>query len=293
MAAIRWAAGMAALLLALSGAPAQAQWSIGAPGPAQASAGRDKYVFLVFANPIPGREAQFNDWYQNVHLGDLVQLEGWDGAQRFRLEVDVQPRPTAAGYQRGYLIVWDQQGAGKPPPRSLIGDANRGGKARRGEVLDFTPGAIFQPTYHVLGPRIRRPDGQRAFMPAAGDNKTPRPDRYVMLEFTDPAPGEGDAAFEAAIDRRIQAVLGLPGWMAAQRLRFEPVEGGPPNAPPTVSPRFLTVWEIEGPAQAANAALNEAVKSGKVAALKADPRTAVSTYWRPISPYVTKDDINR
>jgi hypothetical protein len=64
---------------------AMAQWSIGQPGTREPPPGQNRYVYLVMADPLPGREADFNDSYQNMHMGDLVQLPGWTGAQRFRL----------------------------------------------------------------------------------------------------------------------------------------------------------------------------------------------------------------
>jgi hypothetical protein len=72
---------------------ALAQWSIGNPGTRQAPQGQNRYAYLVMSDPLPGREFDFNDGYQNMHMGDLVQLPGWTGAQRFRL-VPVMPRTT-------------------------------------------------------------------------------------------------------------------------------------------------------------------------------------------------------
>ena len=97
-----------ALLLS---SPAFAQWSIGKPGTREAPKGQNRYVYLVMADPLPGREFDFNDGYQNMHMGDLVQLPGWTGAQRFRLVPDVTPRTTQPLYRRGNLIIWDQEGA--------------------------------------------------------------------------------------------------------------------------------------------------------------------------------------
>src|SRR4051812_40326705 len=84
---------------------ASAQWSIGKPGTREASQGQNRYVYLVMADPLPGREFDFNDGYQNMHMGDLVQLPGWTGAQRFRL-VPVMPRTTQPLYRRGNLIIF-------------------------------------------------------------------------------------------------------------------------------------------------------------------------------------------
>src|SRR6185437_3188005 len=91
--------GIVALALAGFCDAAQAQWSIGAADNHAAPSGQERFFFLVFSNPIAGKEQEFNDWYQNSHLGDLTQLPGWNGAQRFRLVTDVNPRPTALGYR--------------------------------------------------------------------------------------------------------------------------------------------------------------------------------------------------
>jgi hypothetical protein len=32
----------------------------------------DKQQFLVFTNPVEGREDEYNEWYDNVHLGDVA-----------------------------------------------------------------------------------------------------------------------------------------------------------------------------------------------------------------------------
>jgi hypothetical protein len=50
------------VLSALIMAPLPGQWLIGAPGKREAPPGKHRYIMLVFANPIPGREAEFNDW---------------------------------------------------------------------------------------------------------------------------------------------------------------------------------------------------------------------------------------
>ena len=79
------------LRLALAGltcTAAQAQWSILAPGTREAKPNNHRNAFLVYANPVPGREVEFNEWYQNTHMGDLVQRPGFIGAQRFRNQLN-------------------------------------------------------------------------------------------------------------------------------------------------------------------------------------------------------------
>jgi len=43
-----------------------------------------RHVFAVLTNPVEGREAEFNAWYDR-HLHDILRLPGLVSAQRFRL----------------------------------------------------------------------------------------------------------------------------------------------------------------------------------------------------------------
>jgi hypothetical protein len=280
------------LALGLSTA-ALAQWSIGQPGTREAPKGQNRYAFLVMADPLPGREADFNDGYQNMHMGDLVQLPGWTGAQRFRLVPDVTPRNTKPLYRRGNLIVWDQEGADLGQLQSESRAAIAGGKSRRIPGFDYLDGGSVSTTYQVIGPRATRPDGKKPFIPDYADNKTPRPNRYIMLDFVEPVAGVSDADFEAELSRHVGEVLALPGWMAAQR--FHLATPPPGAAPPRLAfTKYLVIWETEGSnAQGLQDVLAAATKARKVATLAADAATAQSSWWVTNSPFITKDDFER
>jgi hypothetical protein len=198
---------------------AMAQWSIGQPSTREPPPGQNRYVYLVMSDPLPGKEFDFNDGYQNMHMGDLVQLPGWTGAQRFRLVPDVMPRNTQPVYRRGNLIIWDQEGTDLNKLRSDANAAIAGGKSRLIPGFDYGPDGAVRATYQVIGTRMTRPDGRKPFIPDYADNKTARPNRYIMLDFIEPVAGVSDSAFEAALARRVNEVLALSGWMAAQPFR--------------------------------------------------------------------------
>ena len=44
-----------------------------------------RFKMLVFSQPFPGREEEFNAWYTGRHLDDLCALPGFTAAQRFKL----------------------------------------------------------------------------------------------------------------------------------------------------------------------------------------------------------------
>lgn len=45
-----------------------------------------EYRFVVFTNPTEGQEAQFDEWYVNQHLPDVLKIPGFKTGQRFALE---------------------------------------------------------------------------------------------------------------------------------------------------------------------------------------------------------------
>ena len=270
-----------------------AQWSIGQPGTREAPQGQNRYVYLVMSDPLPGREFDFNDGYQNMHMGDLVQLPGWTGAQRFRLVPDVMPRNIQPLYRRGNLIIWDQEGSDLDKLRSDANAAIAGGKSRLIPGFDYGPDGAVRATYQVIGARMTRPDGRKPFIPDYADTKTPRPNRYIMLDFIEPVGGVSHGAFEAALAKRVNEVLALSGWMAAQPFRFATP---PPSARPTslTFTKYLVIWETEGShAQQLQDMLIAATKAGVVKALAADPASAQSSWWVTTSPFITKDDFQR
>ena len=269
-----------------------AQWSIGKPGTRQAPQGQNRYAYLVMSDPLPGREFDFNDGYQNMHMGDLVQLPGWTGAQRFRL-VPVMPRTTQPLYRRGNLIIWDQEGDDLGKIQSGSREARAGGKSRPIPGFDYSPDGPVSTTYQVIGPRVTRPDGRKPFIPDVSDNKTPRPNRYVELDFVEPAANVSDADFEAALVQLINEVLALPGWMAAQRFRHAPTPSTSP--PPRLAfTKYLVIWETEGTnAQGLQDARIAAVKAGQIRPPAIDVATAQSSWWVTISPFIDKDDFER
>lgn len=44
-----------------------------------------KHLLIVMTNPSEGREGEFNDWYSNVHLPDVLKIPGIVAAQRYGL----------------------------------------------------------------------------------------------------------------------------------------------------------------------------------------------------------------
>lgn len=43
------------------------------------------YVLVVYSGPVEGREDEYNDWYNNQHLQDVLAQPGYISARRYKL----------------------------------------------------------------------------------------------------------------------------------------------------------------------------------------------------------------
>jgi hypothetical protein len=44
-----------------------------------------RFVFVVQTDPTPGRDREYNEWYDGIHLKEVCSFPGFTGARRFRL----------------------------------------------------------------------------------------------------------------------------------------------------------------------------------------------------------------
>jgi hypothetical protein len=60
--------------------------------------------FMVLTDPVEGQEDAYNEWYDDRHLADVLAVDGFVSAQRFRLS---HQKPAASGYLAIYEIETD------------------------------------------------------------------------------------------------------------------------------------------------------------------------------------------
>jgi hypothetical protein len=62
------------------------------------------HVMVVYTNPVAGKEDEYNEWYNNVHLGEVLQTPGMIAARRFRL---VDGPGLGDEPQHSYLAIYE------------------------------------------------------------------------------------------------------------------------------------------------------------------------------------------
>lgn len=88
-------------------------------------AGQDKHAFLVLTEPVKGREDEYNDWYDNVHVVDVAAVPGFKSAQRYELSSD-----QLDGYGEDaplrYLAIYEIEGDAGNAFAGLLGGVGDG-----------------------------------------------------------------------------------------------------------------------------------------------------------------------
>jgi len=64
-----------------------------------------KYMFLALTNPVEGKENEFNEWYDQHHVPDVINVPGFVSGQRFKLS-DAQFGGEASK-QYKYLALYE------------------------------------------------------------------------------------------------------------------------------------------------------------------------------------------
>ena len=64
-----------------------------------------KYTFIVFTNPVEGKESEYNDWYNRQHIPDVLNIPGFVSGQRFRLADSQMSRDGSRVHK--YLAIYE------------------------------------------------------------------------------------------------------------------------------------------------------------------------------------------
>jgi hypothetical protein len=92
-------------------------------------------VFVVQAAPaVPERTDEFNDWYDDTHVPQLLTLPGFVRARRFRA---VNPPPD--GPYEEYLAIYEFDVEDVEDVAGVVWDASTSGVLTESDVLRWDP----------------------------------------------------------------------------------------------------------------------------------------------------------
>lgn len=64
-------------------------------------------ILVVFSNPVDGREEEYNAWYSKHHLDEILAIDGFVLAQRFRLAGEARMTRDTPDAPYRYLALYE------------------------------------------------------------------------------------------------------------------------------------------------------------------------------------------
>lgn len=99
-------------------------------------------LYVVQSNPVPGREAEFDQWYQR-HVAEVLTVPGFVAAGRWRPST-VRRFPTTADYPYSHVVTYEVLGDPQAAFAALD-EAHRAGMAAPRAVAPGFLAHLFEP----------------------------------------------------------------------------------------------------------------------------------------------------
>jgi hypothetical protein len=105
-----------------------------------------KGILLAHTAPADGKQQEYDDWYNDVHLVDILGLAGFKSARRFkRIDGDEE---------NAYLAIYEVEADDLHAAYAGLGAAAQNGDLRMSDVMAFDPPpamALYEQVYEVEG----------------------------------------------------------------------------------------------------------------------------------------------
>ena len=182
----------------------------------------DNHRLIIMSNPAPGKDAEFNAWY-DAHVPHVLTVAGIDAAQRLRFSADQFPPEVIPPSKHAYIAIYE---VSRPPAEiiPILLDP---------EFAEGLPDAFDHATerawwYTAIGERVGPPVADPA---------------HRLLVFTNPATPELDRELNEWYDEHLHEVLGLDaGVVNAQRFRLSE-DQFPATVMPPSEHRYLAIYD--------------------------------------------------
>lgn len=97
-----------------------------------------KGIMVVQSAPIdPAREDEYNEWYSQVHLPEVVAMPGFVGATRYKVHDS-----SADSATHSYLAIYEIEADDIAGPIAEMRARSAAGETQRADVLRTDPPAV-------------------------------------------------------------------------------------------------------------------------------------------------------
>jgi hypothetical protein len=216
------------------------------------------FRFVVFTNPVEGREDAYNDWYTNTHLGEVVRTPGFAAVQRFRLHNVGRTEPA-----HDYLAIYEMSA--------------RTAEAAAADLANLMSADL------TLSDAARSDDVQASVFEICSDEVNPAGGSaggYVFMAMANAVPGR-EAEHRDWYAQHVKDLAAIPGFAAAQRMTLgQKLLGEPKWA-------SLALYITEADSREGAFAVMQRASAAKLPLSDAQDSHVLSVLLEPCSPRVT------
>lgn len=173
----------------------------------------DRHIYVTLTNAADGRDEDFNEWYTNHHMPEVIErLPGFVRGRRFDMSPvqRVYPADHPMPKPWRYLGIYDLE-------LDDIDEIDRSLKRVHESGESFYPhNGSLDPNH---GSWVFTPTGQTASGGTPGG-----PDEHVLAVFTSPTPGREQEFADWYGEHLIEWVEEGPGYVQAERFVANPVQ---------------------------------------------------------------------
>jgi hypothetical protein len=236
----------------------------------------ERHLYLALTNAAPGRDDDFNRWYDTFHQREVIaNVPGFVAGRRYRLD-PLQRTGTGVGEQASwqYLAIYEVESDDLPETFAAL--------TRHREEVGFTEHEGALDPEHVAW--LYSPCG-----PAATAGSSLGDDEHVFLALTNPAAGR-EKDLNAWYDIHVgEIVERMPGFVAGRR--YEALQE---NQRPGQQPvwRYLALYDLEGDIAEIHRGDAEVRASGELTPHGGAFDTSFAVWvYTPIGTRVTEDEL--
>jgi hypothetical protein len=101
-----------------------------------------KYVMAVMTRPAsPDREDEFNEWYTNTHIGEVISVPGFTGARRLK-QIEALKNPTSP--EQDYLALYEVEADDIGTVLAEVGARAGDGRIAANDVMVVEVSGIYE-----------------------------------------------------------------------------------------------------------------------------------------------------
>jgi hypothetical protein len=114
-----------------------------------------RYIMTVRSNPVAGREDEYNQWYDQFHVRELVQTPTLVAGQRYKLAPIEMP--DYPGYQKAkhrYMVVYEIETDSLEQTKQILWSPQNVGRIKQSTAFDSSN--VDCQIYVPIGPRVAK-----------------------------------------------------------------------------------------------------------------------------------------